>query len=81
MLRVRRNKLHVYAFYLNKNRCALAESVKRSKFCMTILHHIFYMMSYEKNAVLKKKRIFSKIPNLLASVRFQGVVNFFKLDL
>ena len=28
--------------------CDLAESVKRAKLCIAILHHIFYMMSYEK---------------------------------
>ena len=33
---------------LTKNRCALAEIVKRAKFCIAILLHIFYMMSCEK---------------------------------
>ena len=28
--------------------CDLAESVKRAKFCIAILHHILYMMSYGK---------------------------------
>ena len=58
-------------FTNRKVSCALAESVKLAKFCMTILRHVFFMMLYEKiRRVLKKKMIFSKIPNSLASVRF-----------
>jgi hypothetical protein len=45
-------------------------SVKRAKFCMAILHHIFYMMPYEKIRRFEEKEDIFKIPNSLASVNF-----------
>ena len=42
---------------LRKIKCALAESVKRSKFCIAILRHtcIFFMKSFEKICRVEEK--------------------------
>jgi hypothetical protein len=49
-------------FTNRKVSCALAESVKRAKFCMTILRHVFYLMLYEKiRRVEEKDGIWSKV--------------------
>ena len=42
-------------FTNRKVSCALAESVKGAKFCMTILRHVFYLMLYEKIRRVEEK--------------------------